>query len=84
MKFDMRPMVGLEYTFPIPSRKNLPTLEKTLGLLSPATRLPIDVLLPAKGWVATVPVVPGGVAETGIMGPVPAGEPDDAAVAPGR
>src|SRR5260370_868937 len=78
----INPAVGLAYRFPIPSAKTLPTRENTFGFCKPVNRLPIPVLLPTKG--AVVPLVPGGVTGTGIIGPRPLGALDPAAVAPSK
>jgi hypothetical protein len=53
--FVNNPVVGDAYRFPIPSKNIRPTAEKTLVLLKPDTRLPIEVVLKL---VVVVPVVP--------------------------
>jgi hypothetical protein len=72
----MSPTVGLAYKKPMPSAEILPTLEKTFALFKPATRLPIDVLLPTNAEVvAPVAVVVPVPVLVPVVVPVPVAVP---------
>jgi len=79
--FVNNPAVGDAYRFPIPSKNMRPTAEKTLELLKPDTRDPIEVVLK---FVVVVPVLPWGVTATGTRGPDPSTLFEPGGVAPSK